>query len=247
MGDRPAHVSIRAAALRAAALGVLLAGLAVAGRGELAAMPLLRPGRWVGWAVAHGPVLTAFQALRVGAMGGALLWLSALTLVVLARLPGMGRLSARALAPLGRSGMWRIVLGLSVTGATVAGCGPAPDGARDAPPVLTWIGSAGSTVPPAGAVRPSPGATGAATPDRPVPLAASVPGTWVVRPGDDLWSIAGAMVARSLPEGAEASDRRVGSYWVALIDANRPRLPVPSDPNVLYPGDRLVLPALAQP
>lgn len=258
MADRAAPVSIRAVALRVAALGPVVAGLALAGRGGLGALPLLRPGRWVGWAAAHGPVLSLFQALRVSAIAVATLWLSALVLVVVTRVPAVGRLTARGLARLGRSGAWRVALGLSVTGVSVAACGPAPGGVEDVPPVLSWTGSPGGPPPvvghtqtPAalGGVTPADGVVRSARPPAPPspPAAAAMasPGTWLVRAGDDLWSIASAEVARSLPSGATLTDRRVATYWLALIEANRALLPVPSDPNVLYPGDRLILPASA--
>jgi hypothetical protein len=34
----------------------------------------------------------------------------------------------------------------------------------------------------------------------------------------------------------------VGRYWVELIAANRSRLPDPSDPSLLFPGDLVRLP-----
>ncbi|MDA8048280.1 MAG: LysM peptidoglycan-binding domain-containing protein [Actinomycetota bacterium] len=63
---------------------------------------------------------------------------------------------------------------------------------------------------------------------------------WTVRPGDDFWSIAEVTVgAASDPVDRSAS---IGRYWVRLIEANRSRLPDPSDPSLLFPGDVLVLP-----
>ena len=69
------------------------------------------------------------------------------------------------------------------------------------------------------------------------PAAASVPppapalpprGTWVVQPGDHLWSIA----ERSAPGD-------MLRYWLALVEANRDRL---ADPDLVLPGQVLVLP-----
>lgn len=65
----------------------------------------------------------------------------------------------------------------------------------------------------------------------PVPPPAPAPpprGTWVVQPGDHLWSIA----ERSAPGD-------VVPYWVALVEANRDRL---ADPDLVLPGQVLVLP-----
>jgi hypothetical protein len=61
-----------------------------------------------------------------------------------------------------------------------------------------------------------------------------------VRPGDDFWSIAETVVTKS-PSAAGPSES-VARYWLRLIEANRSRLPDPADPNLLFPGDVLVLP-----
>lgn len=58
----------------------------------------------------------------------------------------------------------------------------------------------------------------------------------VVQPGEHFWSIAEQVVAdRSLAEP-------VGWYWRRLVDANRDRLVDPDDPDLLHPGQELVLP-----
>lgn len=56
----------------------------------------------------------------------------------------------------------------------------------------------------------------------------------VVTPGDSLWSIA----EDHLPPGA--SDRRITTRWRAVYAANRAR--VGPDPDVIEPGQRLLLP-----
>jgi hypothetical protein len=54
----------------------------------------------------------------------------------------------------------------------------------------------------------------------------------VVRPGDSFWSIA-----------EDEAEGDVGTYWRALIDANRDRLVDPGNPDLLYPEQVLRLPA----
>ena len=54
----------------------------------------------------------------------------------------------------------------------------------------------------------------------------------VVAPGDSFWSIA----------ADEAGDRDLVGYWRALIEANRDRLVDPTNPDLLYPDQVLVLP-----
>jgi nucleoid-associated protein YgaU len=65
----------------------------------------------------------------------------------------------------------------------------------------------------------------------------------MVRPGDNLWFIAEQTLAAAW--GRSPTDRQVGGYWLRVITANRSRLPVPSDPSLLFPGDVILLPAIA--
>jgi nucleoid-associated protein YgaU len=64
--------------------------------------------------------------------------------------------------------------------------------------------------------------------------------TWVVRPGDNLWSIAARALGASW--GRPPDVREVGPYWWRVVEVNRPRLPNPSDPNLLFAGDQVTLP-----
>ncbi len=86
--------------------------------------------------------------------------------------------------------------------------------------------SAPPPVPPAGHVSAGPPAAG---------------GLWVVRPGDDLWSIAADTLRLRL--GREPDRQEVATYWLQVIAANRSRLPHPDDPSLLYAGDVIILPA----
>ncbi|MFN3217438.1 MAG: LysM peptidoglycan-binding domain-containing protein [Acidimicrobiales bacterium] len=63
---------------------------------------------------------------------------------------------------------------------------------------------------------------------------------WVVEPGDHLWSIAAETLAEHL--GETPSERRVARYWQRLIEANRDRLVIPGEPDVIMPGQHLVVP-----
>jgi nucleoid-associated protein YgaU len=90
-----------------------------------------------------------------------------------------------------------------------------------------------TTVPPAPDL-PDPGPVPAPTPE-PAP-----PATWTVRPGEHLWSIARQLVEQAA--GRPAGQAEVAPCWRALLDANRDRLPVPGNPDLLCPGDLLVVP-----
>jgi nucleoid-associated protein YgaU len=58
----------------------------------------------------------------------------------------------------------------------------------------------------------------------------------VVQPGEHFWSIAERVVSD------RGIDVPVGQYWRLLVEANRSRLVDPDDPDLLYPGQVLVLP-----
>ncbi|MGH9065984.1 MAG: LysM peptidoglycan-binding domain-containing protein [Acidimicrobiales bacterium] len=145
--------------------------------------------------------------------------------------------------------------------------GPAsdPPAARRAPagaPAVGMPGSDGSAAVPQGAADPAAGQRAAggrgrqgssaasrltrrpATP-APGPFAAtaarpSLPATWTVRTGDDLWSIAEATLVHAW--GHQPSDEQVDGYWLALIRVNRSRLAEPGVPDLIFPGQVFLLP-----
>lgn len=59
--------------------------------------------------------------------------------------------------------------------------------------------------------------------------------TWTVEQGDHLWSIAEARVG-------ETDDLEIHDYWVRLVELNADRLVVPDDPDLILPGQELLLP-----
>ena len=100
-------------------------------------------------------------------------------------------------------------------------------GAQDTPTaVMTRVPADDSPL-----VRPAPG------PDRAPPAARS--SSWSVEAGDSFWSIAAELMA---PAGDESNDRQVIGYWRRLVDANRSRLLDPGNPDLLVPGQELLLP-----
>lgn len=84
-----------------------------------------------------------------------------------------------------------------------------------------------------GADSPAP----SAPPHAPAPpQVADVAVTRVVRSGDSFWSIAEEATATN-------ADADILGYWQALVTANRDRLVAPDCPDLLIPGQTLVLPA----
>lgn len=101
---------------------------------------------------------------------------------------------------------------------------------------------------PAGAARAAYGADGDAVPalTPTAPVASTVPEidptSWVVEPGDSLWSIAEEVVTP--PGGPAPGERVVSRYWRRLVEANRAQLVDPGNADLLVPGQRLVVPPL---
>jgi nucleoid-associated protein YgaU len=65
--------------------------------------------------------------------------------------------------------------------------------------------------------------------------------TWEVGAGDSFWSIAEAVMGDS-QAGGSVTDDLIGRYWSRLVTANRDRLAAPDHPDLLIPGQLLVLP-----
>jgi nucleoid-associated protein YgaU len=66
------------------------------------------------------------------------------------------------------------------------------------------------------------------------------PTTWVVEPGDSLWSIAEDVM--TAPDGSTPNERTVSRYWQRLVEANRANLVDPDNADLLLPGQRLAVP-----
>jgi nucleoid-associated protein YgaU len=62
----------------------------------------------------------------------------------------------------------------------------------------------------------------------------------VVEPGDSFWSIAADTL--SGPGSRQPTDREVDGYWRHLVRANRDRLVDKDNPDLLVPGQELVVP-----
>jgi hypothetical protein len=71
------------------------------------------------------------------------------------------------------------------------------------------------------------------------------PDAWVVRPGDHLWRIAEETLARAW--GRAPSDREIDPFWRRLVERNRSALHDPANPDLLFPGDRIEVPAAPPP
>ena len=209
---------------------------------------LLAPRQWRLWLEGTDPVTATAALLRLGGVAGAG-WL-ALGLVATALIEATAnasvtaRRSPRALHAAGRALHAAVPRPLLTTaalllGAASAGCARPHGGGGAAPPGGRGpITAATVTMAPTG-VAPTdvaPAYAPVAAPPPRSPVAAPPPPAWVVRHGDSMWKVAEAVVASHGGSGPE-----VGRYWMALVRDN-PR----PDPDLVYPGQVLDLPAYPQ-
>ncbi len=64
-------------------------------------------------------------------------------------------------------------------------------------------------------------------------------GTWTIAPGQHLWLVASRTLAAA---GRPTDDGSVVRYLARIVDANRDRLAVPDDPDLVFAGQDFVLP-----
>lgn len=203
-----------------AALAGLVAGLHAAGEGPLAAPP----AGWhdaVAWYEEVGPAVASLSLVRVAALAAGL-WLLVVTLVQLS--------FGVVLAPRA----WGLLVRRLAGSTLAAGLSMAslPPGAA-APAERAAIVRAVDDVPGTATVRVT-GHAGAPTVRASEPSApVARPVTVLVAPGDSFWSLAEAAV------GAPAE---VAPYWRRLVAANRAALVDPANPDLIYPGQRFLLP-----
>jgi hypothetical protein len=65
----------------------------------------------------------------------------------------------------------------------------------------------------------------------------------VIEPGESFWSVATEHLSDI--HGRDVSDREVDPYWRQLVELNRSRLANPTDADLLFTGQVIVLPAVA--
>ena len=256
-------------ALRAALrLGGWVAGLLIAARITLALgssdldVPLTSTAELTDWVEQASPATLAMALLRLGVLVGIGYLLLATLLTTLAEIVHLRPLTAMAdrVTP---SLVRRIAQGGGGVGlalGAIAGTLPVPDSGPDRPqttiaapdpdvatmsraPGLDATMTSKADVPASTATMTRSDPPGPAPdPSRPPPTAIQGPppqpspagDTWVVEAGDSFWSIAEDVVG-------SGNERAVERYWRALIEANRARLADPENPDLLIPGQELLL------
>lgn len=236
------------------ALGAVVTGLWAAGR-ALPAPPLTSWPALSRWYAQLGPDAAVASLVRLAALAvaGWLLVATAAQLVAIAGAPELVRRSADLIAP--RS-LQRFVHGLAGVSLSAGLAVVAPS--AGIPAVVTPALLVAEPPPGTAALRLLPAEALPATPVPvvPAPPAAAAPpeappsvsgppatapaATVVVEPGDSLWSIAEEALLHAGAVGPD--DRAIERYWRRLIDINRGALVHPDNPDLIYPGQTVVLP-----
>lgn len=123
---------------------------------------------------------------------------------------------------------------LSETPAPVPSAAPSPvPSPVPSPPMVVE-----PTTSPAPAVSPEPSESSQPpTATGPAPTVAEV----TVRAGDHFWSLAESAVASHL--GRAGTEQEVAAHWRTVVDANADRLVVPGNPDLLLPGQVVLVPS----
>ena len=207
------------------------------------------------WIDRHDAVTLAFALVRIEALvlAGYLLALTALSAVVrILELPTPTRLVDRLTLPFLR-GMFGGVAALGVIAAPTNVHHPAPSPPTTTPVLAPIEDPTATAILHLEVPTPAPAPAPSAEPPRafdPAPAPAAAPAveqvdtddTWVVQPGDSLWSIAASHLADV--SGTPASDAEVTDMWHRLIDLNRDRLVNRDDPDLIFADQVFVLPAM---
>lgn len=239
----------------ALAVATAIAGLHAAG--SALPPPPSSPSAWRAWVSSTDPVVAGFGVLRLLALAGA--WYLALVTAasLVARLlrirPAVRVTDAVTVAPLRR--LLHASLGMTLTvGSFAPAAGAGAPGNEVAVvrrlPGLSETAAVTRVVPLGTPATPSPEPTAARLTPTPSSVAAAgpvaarpdQPSTWRVKPGDHLWSVAERTLARA--RATRPDDADVAAYWRTVIERNRDRLVDPGNPDLLFPGQLLVLPAV---
>ncbi len=224
------------------------------GTGSLSTPPFTDSTRLQAWMDERDAVTMAFALLRLVALALAWYLLAVTVLGLLARasrIPGLVALTDLGTVPAVRKVLGGIAgIGLTASAATLL-VGPSLADHPDRGPVAVASDESASS----GAVvlerlpdgstlvlERLPDGSGTATMRVIGPDEASGPVAWTVVSGDHFWHIAEATLTEAW--GRAPTDAEVVPYWRAVIDANRPRLVDPDNPDLIYPGQVFDLPAV---
>jgi hypothetical protein len=259
-------VNRRSCGLLAASVAVAFA-LHRLGRGPLTAPPAWNLQELQAWATSRGVIGSSMVALRLAALTVSL-YLTAVSAIALAagatRCRPLAyvahRLTPRLLRPalgLAFVPLFAVPLPAFAADDTPVMVQVSAVPAQGDAPIMRWVGPSEpaltTTTAPVPTSTAAPATTGITTttavaaPVPPAPVTTMVPpppaateGTWVIRRGDHLWSIAAETLEDRLDR--PPAPREVARYWRALVAANRDRLVDPANPDLVFAGHEITLP-----
>ena len=202
------------------------------GRGELGTPPVDDLG---GWLDQRGAVVAAFACLRLLALGLGVYVASVSALHLAAATMRSHHIAAIAGA-LSTPSLRNALAGTGVASAIVLGSVSPPTAQTPPRPVDTvtmHLLDAEPSTPAPPTPAPQPSSTAALAP----------PDVWTVAPGDSFWSIAADTMRDA--RGDEVDDADVVSYWATLVTENADILVAPSNPDLLFAGQVVVLPPIS--
>jgi nucleoid-associated protein YgaU len=188
------------------------------------------------WLLDHGPLLASFALLRGVALVAAVYaaFLGVIGMVaVLAQSAVLAELAVRLTVPSLRPLVAPIAACTLTLGSALPAGAAAAGESPPRPPVMQVSHDAPSGSRGAPVMQLVPGAV--APPVPPTTVA-----SYTVTAGDSFWSIAVATLQQATEHAP--TDAQVVPYWRALIEANRDRLVVPGDPDLIYPGQTFTVP-----
>jgi nucleoid-associated protein YgaU len=242
------------------ALVTAVAALHIAGR-VLPSPPLGSPAEWLAWLRGRDPLVVAFSAVRLFALGVA--WYCLVVTVAGAALRAVAATDlAAALDRVTLPALRRVLVATMTAGITTAALSPVAAGAVTRSVVAVQAAGPTTTAPPppdasvALTMHELPGGGQAPPPPLPSPTPGAVAGptgpvvgsgetTWTVQPGDCFWSIAEQVLTQARGRGPTAGE--ILPYWRRLIDANRHLLGDPKNPDLVFPGQVFTLPEASGP
>lgn len=226
--------------------GVLAAAMAIGSSPAFAGPTSARPGELATWAAGRSPVEAAFALLRVVVICLAAYLLVGTAVVVVARVLRAGRLLAvvdvvtlrwtRHVVELALgAGLLTVPLTANHAGATDRWAITA----SEVPPEASGGDGAGPADPVA---RPA-WQHGPPTMQRldPPEQVAAASSEVVVGAGDHLWSVAERALAAAW--GRAPVDEEVAPFWEQVVEVNRARLADPANPDLLFVGQVVAVPA----
>ncbi|HVM00809.1 MAG TPA: hypothetical protein VM324_16080 [Egibacteraceae bacterium] len=225
-----------------ATLATVIVVFSALGGGPLATPALTDLSGWGGWLEVAGPVEVAFAAGRLVVIAVAWYLLGVTVIATIAQLMRWGRLGTVAdvlTLPWARR-LLQTALGVGLaTAALTSVHTPQGPGVPHAVASVAVADVASLQGPAHGdgehAAMRFVGGTGDERVEMRITagVEAAVP-TWTTAPGDHLWAIAEAVLARAW--GRPPTDAELVPYWQALIERNRPALADPANPDLVYPG-----------